>query len=71
MESIEQRIALLVAQAVEERLHQLAAELEASRLKEAQLLDLVDASKRLLGNLKSVAAVQALADAVQAAEGQS
>lgn len=69
MESIEQRITLLVAQAVEERLHQLVAELNASRMKEALLLDLVDASRRLLGNLKSVAAVQALADAVQAAEG--
>lgn len=71
MESIEQRIALLVAQAVEEKLHQLVAELEASRLKEAQLLDLVDAANRLLADLHSVGAVQGLADAVRAAEGQS
>lgn len=68
MESVEQRIVLLVAELVDERLHELVAELNAARMKEVLLLDLVDAANRLLGDLHSVSAVQGLADAVHAAE---
>lgn len=71
METVEKRIALLVAELVDERLHQLVAELNASRTKEVLLLDLVDAANRLLADLHSVGAVQGLADAVRAAEGKS